>query len=68
MKKFVRTVGFYPDELIADRDFKLIGEHMDDILEPFTQVSGAPSGRQNQNGLSECNWRYICNIARNYLV
>ena len=68
MKKFIREVGFYPDELIADRDFKLIGQHMDDILEPFTQVSGAPSGRQSQNGLSESNWRYICNIARNYLV
>ena len=68
IKKFVRKVGFYPDELIADRDFKIIGEHVDDILEPFTQVSGAPSGRQSQNGLSEANWRYICNIARNYLV
>ena len=68
MKKFIRSVGFYPYELIADRDFKLIGTHMDDILEPFTQVSGAPSGRQNQNGLSESNWRYICDIARNYLV
>ena len=68
IKKFVRKVGFYPEELIADRDFKLVGEHVDDILEPFTQVSGAPSGRQSQNGLSESNWRYICNIARNYLV
>ena len=68
MKTFIRKVGFYPDEIIADRDFKLIGEHIDDILEPFTQVSGAPSGRQSQVGLSESNWRYICNIARNYLV
>ena len=42
IKKFVRKVGFYPDELIAGRDFKLIGEHIDNILEPFTQVSGAP--------------------------
>ena len=68
MKKFVREVGFYPDEIIADRDFKLIGSHIDDIMEPYTQVSGAPGGRQSQNGLSESNWRYICNIARNYLV
>ena len=68
IKKFIRKVGFYPDELIADRDFKIIGSHIDDILEPFTQVSGAPGGRQSQNGLSESNWRYICNIARNYLV
>ena len=68
IKKFIREVGFYPDEIIADRDFKIIGQHIDDILEPHTQVSGAPSGRQNQNGLSECNWRYICDIARNYLT
>ena len=63
MKKFIREVGFYPDEIIADRDFKLIGDHINDILEPFTQVSGAPSGRQSQNGLSESNWRYVCDIA-----
>ena len=68
LKTFVRKVGFYPDELIADRDFKLIGTNIDDIMEPHTQVLGAPGGRQNQNGLSEANWRYICNIARNYLV
>ena len=63
MSKFIHEVGFFPDELIADRDFKLIGQHMDDILEPFTQVSGVSSGRQSQNGLSESNWRYICNIS-----
>ena len=68
MKTFVRQVGFYPDEIIADRDFKIIGSHIDDLMEPHTQVSGAPGGRQSQNGLSESNWRYICNIARNYLV
>ena len=68
IKTFIRKVGFYPDEIIADRDFKIIGQHIDDILEPHTQVSGAPGGRQNQNGLSESNWRYIYNIARNYLV
>ena len=56
MKKFIRKVGFYPDELIADREFKIIGDHIDEILEPFTQVSGAPSGRQSQNGLSKSNW------------
>ena len=68
IKTFVRKVGFYPDVLIADRDFKIIGSHINDIMEPYTQVSGAPGGCQNQNGLSKLNWRYICNIARNYLV
>ena len=56
IKTFVCKVGFYPDELIADRDFKIIGSHIDDIMEPYTQVLGAPGGRQNQNGLSESNW------------
>ena len=68
LKKFIRKLGHYPDEIIADRDFRIIGEHVDDLLEPHTQVSGAPSGRQSQNGLCEINWRYICNIARNYLA
>ena len=68
MKKFIRTIGKYPLEMIADHDFHLIGQAIDNFLEPHTQVSGAPSGRQNQNGLSESNWRYICNIARNYMA
>ena len=46
IKTFVRKVGFYPDKLIADRDFKIIGSHIDDIMEPYTQVSGAPGGWQ----------------------
>ena len=68
MKKFIRILGFYPRELIADRDFRLIGDNINDLLEPHTQVSGAPGGRQSQNGLSEANWKYICNTARGYLV
>ena len=68
IKKFIQKVGFYLTELMADRDFKIIGSHINDILEPFTQVTGAPDGCQNQNRLSKSNWRYICNIARNYLV
>ena len=68
MKKFIRTIGKYPKEMIADRDFRLIGQAIDNFFEPHSQVSGAPSGRQSQNGLSECNWKYICNIARNYMA
>ena len=68
MKKFIRQVTFYPRELIADRDFRLIGENIDNLLGPHTQVSGAPGGRQSQNGLSEANWKYICNNARGYLA
>ena len=55
MKTFIRQVRFYPDEIIADRDFKLIGSHIDNLMEPHTQVSGAPGGCKNQNGLSKSN-------------
>ena len=68
LQNFVRTIGHYPAEMIADRDFKLIGEHVDTFFKGETLVSGAPSGRQSQNGLSEINWRYVCDIARNYLT
>lgn len=68
MKKFIRKVGFFPTELIADLDFKLIGDSIDEILSPHTQVSGAPGGCQSQNGLSEANWKYVCNIACGYLA
>jgi hypothetical protein len=27
-----------------------------------------PQGRQNQNGLSKGNWKYICNMARHFLT
>lgn len=68
MKKFICKIGFFPKELIADRDFKLIGDSIDTILAPHTQVSGAPGSRQSQNSLSEANWKYVCNIARGYLA
>jgi hypothetical protein len=57
-----------PKYLLADRDFKLIGDSVEKFLSPDTILAGAPRNRQNQNGLSEANWRYICDIARNYLA
>ena len=54
-------------EMIANRDFKIIGKHVEDVLHD-SLVSGAPIGRQSQNGLCDINWRYLCNIARNYLA
>ena len=68
LKRFIRLIGKYPEAMLADRDFRLIGKAVDEVFEPHTLVSGAPGGRQSQNGLSEINWRYICNIARNYLA
>ena len=32
MKKFIRTIGKYPQEMIADRDFRLIGQAIHNFL------------------------------------
>lgn len=66
--------------MLADRDFKIIGDHVKNLFRPHTfeqgqdtnftgtHIAGAPQGRQNQNGLSEGNWKYVCNMARNFLT
>ena len=80
MKEFIKDLGCYPSKMLADRDFKIIGEHVKSLFRPNTfehgqdlnftgtHIAGAPQGRQNQNGLSEGNWKYICNMARNFLT
>ena len=67
MSSFKRKIGRLPLEMIADRDFKIIGKHVENVPDG-SLVSGAPSGRQSQNGLCEIHWRYLCNIARTYLA
>ena len=61
----------------ADRDFKLIGGKVASYLETpsvhdnhieTTHVSGAPDGRQNQNGLIESHWKKIMTLARSWLA
>ena len=52
LRKFLRQKGKFPTQMIADRDFKLVGEEIEQLMQ-HTQISGAPSGRQSQNGLSE---------------
>jgi deoxyuridine 5''-triphosphate nucleotidohydrolase (dut) len=80
MKEFIKDLGCYPSKMLADRDFKLIGDPIKELFRPNTfdhgndlnftgtHLAGAPQGRQNQNGLSEGNWKYICNMARNFLT
>ena len=69
IKQFIRQIGFYPKEMLADRDFKLIGGIVAAFFDDnFTLTAGAPGHRQNQNGLAEANWKYLCTIARNYLT
>ena len=77
MKHFVSQLGRKPRKMYADRDFKLIGgivsnflETNDDTdsMESTSQVTGAPAGRQNQNGLAEIRWKNLLNLSRNWLA
>ena len=68
LKLFILHISKWPKEMIADRDYKLIGQHVEDFFSPHSLVTGAPSGRQNQNGPSQINWRYTANIAQNWLA
>ena len=36
--------------------------------EPTSQITSAPSGRQNQNGLAEIRWKNLLNLSRNWLA
>ena len=62
MKNFINDIGGKPTIMRADKDFALIGGNVASYLETpsvhknhieITHVSGAPDGRQNQNGLIE---------------
>ena len=69
--------GRYPDKMIGDRNFKLIGGQVvaaleginEDIEEKYQSVvTGAPADRQNQNGLSEIIWRHVMTMVCNWLT
>eukprot|EP00957_Ditylum_brightwellii_P197012 15009238-Ditylum_brightwellii.AAC.1 len=70
--------GKLPARMIADQDFKLIGGKMAEFLEETAwkeeiqreqcSVSGAPTGRQNQNDLAEIKWKHVMNMVRNWLT
>ena len=74
MKHFVVQLGRKPRKIYTDRDFKLIGGIVSKYLETnedtnsmdsTSQVTGSPSGRQNQNGLAEIRWKNLLNLYRN---
>ena len=63
--------------MIVDRDFKLIGGQVAAALEGINEnreekdqiiVTGAPEGRQNQNGRTEIKQRHILNMICNCLI
>ena len=77
MKLFINDIGCKPTIMRADRDFKLIGGAVASYLETptvldnviqTTHVSGAPDGRQNQNGLIESHWKKIMTLVRSWLA
>ena len=56
--------GRYPNKMIGDRDFKLIGGHVVAALEGINEdreekdqrvVTGAPAGRKNQTACLKLN-------------
>ena len=62
MSTFTKDIGRKPRCMLSDRDFWLIGGEVAAFLElddPSdsnfiqTHISGAPTGRHNQNGLAE---------------
>ena len=67
--------GRYPNKMIGDRNFKLIGVQVAAALEGINEyreekdqsvVTGAPAGRQNQNGLPEIKWRHVMTMVYNW--
>jgi len=55
--------------LVTDFDLKLIGGKARDYLNSLLiHVNAAPSYRQDKNGLAECHWQTLTNMARNWLA
>eukprot|EP00957_Ditylum_brightwellii_P166524 12675848-Ditylum_brightwellii.AAC.1 len=46
----------------------LEGVDLNNNSETQAQVTGAPTGRQNQNGLAEIKWKHVMNMVRNWLT
>ena len=69
--------GRYPDKMIGDCDLQLIGGQVAAALEGINEnreekdqrvVTGAPEGRENQNGLPGIKWRHIMTMVCNWLT
>ena len=71
LNKFCSNIGTIPQRIITDFDHKLMGQS---VLDNFTTEDGdciiesAPPEKQNQNGLSESNWKSILYMARSWLT
>ena len=71
MNKLRKLFGSTPRRILTDFDHKLMGQS---VLDNFTDDDGfciiesAPPDKQNQNGLSESNWKSILYMARAWLT
>ena len=75
---FLRDMGGrYPDTIIEDRDLKLMGGQVAVALEGINEyreekdqsvVTGAPTGRQNKNGLPGIKCRHVLTMVSNWLT
>ena len=71
MNKLRKFFGSTPRRILTDFDHKLMGQS---VLDNFTDDDGfciiesAPPDKQNQNGLSESNWKSILYMARAWLT
>ena len=69
--KLKNTLHLFPKRIITDYDHKLIG---DKIQRFFIEnninctIEAAPPKRQNQNGLSESNWKTVLRMARAWIA
>ena len=68
-KQFQTDIGMSPQRRITDCDNKLIkGSMAKHLRQEKIRITGAPAGRQNQNGLAERNWYTCVRMARSWLA
>ena len=68
LEQFITDIGITPSRILTDCDPKLLnGAVMDFARQNKITLTGAPKGRQNQNGLAERNWYTCVRMARSWL-
>ena len=79
MKLFINQLRRKPDKMYVDQDYKLVGGKITKLLRnPFDDeynllsngslLASAPKGCQNQNDLSEINWKEVMKLSRNLIT
>ena len=69
IKSFCSDMGTVPKRFISDCDNRLFSSAVSDWLKDNnSQITAAPEGKQNQNGLAEGTWRVILRMARGWIA